>query len=120
LELTEEEAADVAAECVAAIEWQVSNIITNPNSDDIGTSDMIAALTPRYAATLRTIEAMKRGDGYQTMKEVAHPGSADFRVVLMAATCRSIAGTLAMWGFGHHADRIAAALDRGDIAATGH
>ena len=42
-------------ECIAAIEWQ-ANFARNPNS--IPTGDMIAAVTPRRPATLRTVEAL--------------------------------------------------------------
>ena len=120
--LTEAEAADVAAECIRAIEWQTDNIIANPRSDDIETADMIAAVTPRHPATIRIIDAMKQGSAsHRAMKELLPPGTASsFGVVLLSTTCQSIARNLARWGFQHHADQIMAALNRSDLAATGH
>jgi hypothetical protein len=118
MKLTDAEATEVAAECVAALEWQVTEVIANPNSGDIEMADLIAALTPRGAATRRVIEAMKQGDGYQAMKEAVTPDGA--KIVLTSTTCMSIAGSLAMWGFPRQADEITAAIERADVAASGH
>jgi hypothetical protein len=117
--LTDTEAAQVAAECVAAIDWQTKNITLNVDSDAIEAADMIAAITPMRPATLRLIEWMKNGLKYQAMKAVAPPGAA-IGVTLMADTCRAIALNLADWGFHHEAEQILAALNRSDLAATGH
>jgi hypothetical protein len=117
--LTDTEAAQVAAECVSAIDWQTNNIILNMDSDAIEAADMIAAITPRRPATLRLIEWMKNGLKYQAMKAVAAPGAA-IGVTLMADTCRAIALNLADWGFHHEAKQILAALNRSDLGATGH
>jgi hypothetical protein len=118
MKLTDAEAAEVAAECVAALEWQVTEVIANPKSEDIEIDDLIAALTPRCAAIRRVIEAMKQGDGYQAMKEVVTPAGA--KIVLTSTTCMSIAGSLAMWGFPQRSDEITAAIERAEVAASGH
>jgi hypothetical protein len=114
MDITEAVAAAVAAECIAAIEWQAS-FVRNPNSDDIPAGDMIAAVTPKHPATLRIIEAMKRGATHRAMKEFLPPGAPKFGIVLLPTTCRSIAGNLAEWGFRHEAEQIMATLDQSDL-----
>ena len=118
MKLTDAEAAEVVAECIAALEWQVTEVIANPNSNDIEIADLIAALTPRCAPMQRVIEAMKHGDGYQAMREIVTPAGA--KIVLTSTTCMSIAGSLAMWGFPQQADEITAAIERAEVAASGH
>ena len=117
--LTDTEAAQVAAECVAAIDWQTKNINLSMDSDAIEAADMIAAILPKRPATLRVIEWMKNGLKYQAMKAVAPPDAA-IRMTLMPTTCRAIALNLADWGFHHEAKQILAALNRSDLGATGH
>jgi hypothetical protein len=119
MDWTETEAAEIATECIAAIEWQTNHVLSI-EGDKVATADMIAAVTPKRPATLRIIEAMKQGQAHRAMKELRPPGAADFRIVLFPTTCRSIAGNLADWGFRHEAQQITDALDRGNRALTGH
>jgi hypothetical protein len=120
MDLTEDEADEIAAECVAALDYQLNQIIANPNSANIEAADMIAAVTPRKPATLRIIEAMKRGEGHEAMKESRAPGGERWGTVLMPSTCISIAQTLEDWGFREQAEQIGVAIDRANVAATGH
>jgi hypothetical protein len=120
MELTKTEAAEVAAECIRSIEWQVNNVVANAKSDDIETADMIAAVTPKHPATIRIIEAMKgNGPTHRAMKELL-PAETPPRIVLLPTTCKSIALNLAEWGFRHQAEQIMATLDQGNLAAQGH
>ena len=64
MDLAETEATEIAAECIAAIEWQ-TNFARNPNKDGIPAGDIFAAVTPKRPATLRVIEALKRGANRQ-------------------------------------------------------
>ena len=119
MDLAETEATEVAAECIAAIEWQ-TNFARNPNSEGIPAGDIIAAVTPRRPATLRVIEAMKRGVNHGAAKEFMPSAGPDIGVVLVPTTGRSIAHNLAEWGFQHEAEQIVATVDQSDLAAMGH
>jgi hypothetical protein len=120
MNMTDEEASEIAAECVAALDYQMNQIIANPNSADIGIADMIAAITPRRPATARMIEAIKREGAPREMKELRPPNSSQWRIVLLPATCIVIAQTLEDWGFHEQAEQIGVAIDRSNIAAKGH
>jgi hypothetical protein len=119
MDLTLAEAAEIAAECIAALEWQ-ANFARNPSREGIPAGDMIAAVTPRRPATLRVIEAMKRSADPRAMKELMPLAGPDIDVVLLPSVCRSIVRNLAEWGFRHEAQQIMAALDQSDLAAMGH
>ena len=119
MDLAETEATEIAAECIAAIEWQ-TNFARNPNKDGIPAGDIIAAVTPRCAATLRVIEAIKRGANQEAAKVLMPLAGPDIGVVLLPTTGRSIAYNLAEWGFQHEAEQIVATLDQSDLAAMGH
>ena len=120
MDLTEDDADEIAAECVAALDYQLKQIIANPNAADIATADMIAAVTPRQPATLRIIEAMKREEGRRTMKELLTPKGERWGIVLMPSTCISIAQNLEECGFREQAEQIGVAIDRANVAAKGH
>jgi hypothetical protein len=119
MDLTETEAAEIAMECIAAIEWQ-ANFARNPNRDGIPAGDMIVAVTPKCPATLRVIETMKHATDPRTMKELMPLAGPATGVVLLPSVCRSIARNLAEWGFQHEAEQIMATLDQNDLAAMGH
>jgi hypothetical protein len=56
MEISKAEAAEIAAECVASIEYQTNNIALTARSDAMSTADMAAAVMPKKPATLRLIE----------------------------------------------------------------
>jgi len=116
---TEQEAAEIAAECIAAIDWGTEHFIEAMTTDDLGALEIIEAMRPKRPATLQLIEAMKHGAPYCGMKSFVPPGFAP-RIVLMPTTCRSIALNLREWGFASDANSIWEALDRSDRAATAH
>jgi len=51
MDLAETEATEVAAECIAAIEWQ-TNFARNPNKDGISAGDIIAAVQHQHVRRL--------------------------------------------------------------------
>jgi hypothetical protein len=124
MDLTEDEADEIAAECVAALDYQLNQILNqiigNPNTADMATADMIAAISPRKPATIRIIEAMKLEGHPREMKELRSPNRQQWGIVLLPVTCISIAQTLEDWGFREQAEQIGVAIDRANIAATGH
>jgi hypothetical protein len=115
MEISKAEAAEIAAECVASIEYQTNNIALTARSDAMSTADMAAAVTPKKPATLRLIEWMKRDAPFRSMKEVLPQGMAP-RVALVSTTCRSIAENLSAQGHDAEAQLIWKALDRGNAA----
>jgi hypothetical protein len=119
INLTETEAAEIAAECVAAIDWQTDHFILQMDTETITTADMIEAITPKRPATLRVLGVMCHGAAYQAMKGIVPAGESP-RIVLMPTACKSIAANLASWGFQNEADQIISALERSDRAAIKH
>ena len=113
--LTDAESAEIAAECIDALEWQLT-YTANPNKDDIPTDEMIGAVSPKRPATVKLLDNMKTGAG--VLKVIGVPEGA--RVILMPTTIRSIAEALADRGFWHQRRVIYAALDRANRTVNGH
>ena len=117
MEVSQEEANEIAAEVVAAIDWQTSNIIASMDSENVNSEDAIDAMTPKHPATVRLITAME-SERYK-MKGLVPP-DAPFRIVLMATTAGSIAKILVKQGHVVEAQSIVAALERHDQTAQPH
>ena len=62
--LTDAESAEIAAECINALEWQLT-YTANPNKDDIPTDEMIGAVSPKRPAPREKLcEAAFVGTGW--------------------------------------------------------
>jgi hypothetical protein len=118
---TKSEAAEIAAECVAALDWQTVHLIAAMDTDAVTLDDFMSATTPKHPATVRLIEAMKeQSPVFSAMTAIVSRPAESIEVRLMATTCNSIAHNLADWGFHREAEMILAALMRHDQAATEH
>ncbi len=106
MDLTDQEAAEIAAECIAALKWLASF----PKGIAVPTKELAVAVGPRRPATLQIIAAMRRGDAnHHAMYDLLPHSEPGLGIALFPETCRSIARNLADWGFqreAHPADEL--------------
>jgi len=115
-QLTDDEAREIADECVASIEVQIDLMIVNPEKGDARWGEVLNALTPKKPATLRIIEHIKsHGGELKTIHSMANPTVQC--PALLATTCRSIIQALGEQGFDDCWNSIEDALERSDQAA---
>ena len=116
LQLTDDEAREIADECVASIEVQIDMIIVNPEKGDARKGEVLNALIPKKPATLRIIEYIKSRNGEFNAIASMHTPTVS-RISIQATTCRSIMQVLGEQGFHDCIQSIKDVLERSDQAA---
>ncbi len=112
--LTETEAAEIAAECVASLDAQIEMVIANPDRDDVPESKFFFAIMPQRPATVKVLEWLVT-TGRELKAIEKEPGVEC--VILLATTIRSIADVLRDQGFDGEVRQMMDALERSDAAA---
>lgn len=112
MDVTQDEAKEIASEVAGSIDWQVDNIIANPNVGSLGILDLLEGTRPKAPATIRLIEWMKKERS--PMKIITSETGIDLGVVLLTTTAQSIAAILEERGFNAEARLIEDALIRSD------
>ena len=111
--LTDAEASEIAAECVAAVDAQIDLVIANRNRDAVTADSLIDAIAAQRPATLRVLEWLK-SDGRELKAVAMESGSS--AIVLMATTIQSIADVLRDQGYDDEVRQMMDALGHSDAA----